>query len=352
MQNNINQNNNSSKSSLSIAGFICSLCGFITCGLTSIVGLILSIIGLTDSKKKGKSDGLAIAGIVISVIPLAIGMLLFIIGVASSSDTNKKDEKPEVTTKNNEINKKASIAEQTILDKGGIKVTAKSISYDGWGGPKIKVLIENNSSENVTIQARKFSINGIMIDPVFSADVAAGKKINDSISILQKDLDTAKIKTIKDIEFGLHVFNSDTWEEMFDENDIKITTDAKNYVQEYNTAGTLSVDQNGVKIYVLKKDDKESFWGADIYVYIENNTNENITVQVRDESINGFMVDPVFSSDICAGKKSYDKITFFESDLKDNGIEDITDIELKFKVFNQDTWNDIFETDIKKISFK
>lgn len=247
---------------------------------------------------------------------------------------------------------KANITETVILDKGGIKVTAKSIFYDGWNGPEIKVLIENNSSENVTIQASKFSINGIMIDPTFSADVNSGKKANDSISISSSELKVANITTIKDIEFGLNVFNADSWNDILKQEGIQLETSAKDYVQKYNTDGKLVVDQNDIKIYVLKKDDKNSFWGADIYVYIENNSSQDITAQVRDVSINGFMIDPTFSADVSAGKKAYDTITFHESDLKDNDINDIKEIELKFNVFNEDSWNDIFETNTKKISFE
>lgn len=57
----------------SIAGFICSLCGIFTCGISSIIGLIFSIIGLSESKKEKRKDGFAIAGIILSS--------LFIIGV-------------------------------------------------------------------------------------------------------------------------------------------------------------------------------------------------------------------------------------------------------------------------------
>ena len=102
----------------------------------------------------------------------------------------------------------------------------------------------------------------------------------------------------------------------------------------------------------MKKDDKNSFWGADIYVYVENNSSQDITAQVRDVSINGFMIDPTFSVDVSAGKKKYDTISFYESDLKDNDITDIKEIELKFYVFNADTWKDIFKTKSQKISFE
>lgn len=262
--------------------------------------------------------------------------------IEKASDSQTK----EVTTLS-----KSNITEHVILDKEGIKVTAKSISYDGWLGPEIKLLIENNSSRNVTIQVRKFSINGIMIEPSFSAEVVSGKKINDSISISNRELETAKISTIKDIEFGLEVFDSESWEDIFIESEIKLQTDATDYVQKYNTEGTLVVDQNNIKIYVLKMNDKDSFWGADVYVYIENNSSQNITVQARDVSINGFMISPSFSSDVTAGKKIYDSITFFESDLKDNDITDIEEIELKFDIFNADSWEDIFKTETKKIKF-
>ena len=282
--------------------------------------------------------------------------LITITGCGGNKSNNSGNVKDVQDVKQNESNdskklSKANITETVILDKEGIKVTAKSISYDSWSGPEIKVLVENNSSENVTIQARKFSINGIMIDPTFSAEVNAGKKANDTISISSSELEAAQISTIKDIEFGLDVFNSDSWNDIFKQEGIKLETNAKDYVQKYNTDGKLVVDQNNIKIYVLKKDDKDSFWGADIYVYIENNSSQDITVQARDVSIDGFMIDPTFSSDVSAGKKAYDTITFHESDLKDNDITDIKEIELKFDVFNADSWNDIFKTDTKKISF-
>ena len=275
-------------------------------------------------------------------------MLLLVTGCGGTKGNGSNVKNVESKTSNGIT--RASVPETVILDRDGIKVTVKEMVYKSWE-VDIKVLIENNSSQNITVQARKFSINGIMIEPTFSADVASGKKANDSISIYNSDLKVANITTIKDIEFGLHVFDADSWDEMFDQNGIVLTTNATDYVQTYNTSGTLVVDQNDIKMYVLKMDDKDSFWGADIYVYIENNSSQNITVQARDVSIDGFMVEPSFSADVEAGKKSYDTITFMESDLEDNGITDIKQIELKFTVFNEDTWNDIFDTDIKTINF-
>lgn len=54
---------------LAIAGFVCSIVGWFCCGITSIIGLILSIVALSQIKNRQEGGkGLAIAGIVIGGI--------------------------------------------------------------------------------------------------------------------------------------------------------------------------------------------------------------------------------------------------------------------------------------------
>ena len=62
-------------SGLAIASLILAICGFFTCGLTAIIGLILGIVGLVAIRKRAeqlKGQGLAIAGIVVSAITIVI----------------------------------------------------------------------------------------------------------------------------------------------------------------------------------------------------------------------------------------------------------------------------------------
>jgi len=62
-------------------------------------------------------------------------------------------------------------------------------------------------------------------------------------------------------------------------------------------------------------------------------------------SINGFMVTPLFSSTIYDGKMAVSEITIFESDLTDNGIEAVEEVELSFQIYNDETWETIVDTD-------
>jgi len=71
-------------SGMAIASLILGICGFVSCGITSIVGLILGIVGFSAIKKSAgqlKGEGLAIAGIVVSsvsivLIPLLMALLM------------------------------------------------------------------------------------------------------------------------------------------------------------------------------------------------------------------------------------------------------------------------------------
>lgn len=294
---------------------------------------------------------------------IIIVVVLFIIGIVALSSSGKDDSKAPVDINgqtgsstseqvSNTSNSKVEIEEQVIFEKNSIKVTATSINVNGLFGADINVKIENNSSANITVQAQSCCVNDVMVDTIFSADVAIGKTANDSITLSSSDLKAANISTIKDIELALHIFDSDSWETIMDSDIINITTSAdKSYVQTYDDSGIVAYEDSQYKIIVKKLNSSDSFWGFDVYLYIENNSDKDVTIQVNDVSINGFMVDPAFSCEVRAGKKAFDTITFFESDLEDNNITDISEIELKFHIFNTKTWNTIKDTDVITIKF-
>ncbi len=72
--------NNDKWNGLVIAGFVCAF-------LVPIVGLILSIIGMVQiNKNGGKSKGMAIAGIIVSVVVMVLnGLLVFSMVNAANS---------------------------------------------------------------------------------------------------------------------------------------------------------------------------------------------------------------------------------------------------------------------------
>lgn len=245
-----------------------------------------------------------------------------------------------------------TITEAVLVDEAGVKITAKSLSTDSFMGPEIKLLIENNSGKDLTVQTRNSSVNGYMVDTMMSADVVNGKKANDSMTIMDSDLEDCGIATITDIEFSFHIFTSEDWETYLDTDMIQIKTSAaETHQQTYDDSGSVAYDANGIKIVVKGLSGDESFLGDSIVVYIENNNGKNVTVQTRDVSINGFMVDPIFSCEVVNGKRAVDTITFMSSDLEENEITAIETVELSFHIFDADGWDTIVDTDVVTITF-
>ncbi|MDW7655661.1 MAG: hypothetical protein SCM11_00655 [Bacillota bacterium] len=272
----------------------------------------------------------------------------------TESNSNQTTSTNKVTTTNttSKQESEASVEEQILIDQDGIVIKLKSLSSDPFWGPSLKLLIENNRKNSVMIQTRNSTVNGVMMEAMFSCDIAPNKKANEEIVFMSSDLEVANIEVIREIEFYFTVSDASSWEDIFDSDTIYIKTSAfDTHVQTYDDSGFIALDQRDIKLVIKRLDSEDSFWGAEIYVYLENNSKQNITVQIEDCSINGFMIDPMFSCDVLAGKKAFDTITLMESDLEENEIESIDEIELYFNVFNADTWDDIFQSDIVKISF-
>lgn len=262
---------------------------------------------------------------------------------AQQNEQEEEPEKPE--------NAEATISETVLVDEAGVKITAKSLEATWAGGAEIKLLIENNSGKNLTFQCRNSSVNGYMVDTMMSVDVADGKKANDSLTFMSSDMESCGIDTIADMEFSFHIYDEE-WETYLDTDTIQIKTSiADSFEYTYDDSGELAYEGNGVKVVIKGLSEDGSFFGPGIVVYIENTGDKDVTVQVRDVSVNGFMVDPLFSCDVLAGKHAVDAITFMSSDLEENEITAIEDVELYFHIYDKDGWNTIVDTEVINITF-
>lgn len=299
-------------------------------------------------------------------LPAIILTLILVISLSACGlPSNPEIKQPSHITTNdnedgaqqNEQTKEPSQAEVTIhetvlVDEAGIKITATGLESDAIFGSELKLLIENNSGKDLTFQCRNASINGYMAGTVMSVNVASGKKANDSLTFMEADLEACKIDAIADMEIAFHIFDTSNWKTYLDTSAIQVKTSiADTYPYRYDDSGNLAYEGNGVKIVVKGLSEESSILGPSIVVYIENTSGQNLTVQTRDVSINGFMVNATFSCEIAAGKRAVDAITFLESDLEKNGITAITDVELSFHIFDSETWNTTVDTGAIQIAF-
>jgi hypothetical protein len=238
-----------------------------------------------------------------------------------------------------------SIDEQVLLDQNGLKITATGIENDPIWGLGVKLLTENSTAKNLGVSCNALIVNNYMITDLFSSSVAAGKKSNDVMYISSSGLSASGISKIGQIEVYFHIFDSDTYETLFDTDRITIkTSDYNNMDIKAMDDGKELYNQGGIRI-VGKYVDEESFWGAAVLLYMENKSEKNIGINCDNMSVNGFMISPVFSSTVYAGKMAIDDITIMTSDLEANGISSVDTVELTFHIYDAESFSTIVDTD-------
>ena len=261
-------------------------------------------------------------------------------GEASDENADEETESSGVT-----------IEEQVLFEENGLKVTATEYVSDSIWGDGIKLLLENDGTEDVGLGCNALIVNDYMITDLFSSTIAAGKKANETLYLSSSGLKAAGIENVGKIEVYFHTFDPDTYMTIKDLDCITIQTSVYDEMDTVpNDAGQELYNENGVKI-VGKYVDENSFWGTAVLLYIENNSGKNVIVQCDDMSINGFMVTPYFSSTVYDGKKAIDEITLMSSELEENGIDSVEDIELKFKLIDENFMNSV-ESDVITFSAK
>ena len=108
---------------------------------------------------------------------------------------------------------------------------------------------------------------------------------------------------------------------------------------------------NANGIVITATEISESWLGTEITINITNDSTQNIIVSSRDLSVNGYMM-PLSGlyCDVAAGKKAVESLTLSYSELAQAGIETIADIEFALNIYNSDTYVDIDNTSLIKLS--
>lgn len=102
--------------------------------------------------------------------------------------------------------------------------------------------------------------------------------------------------------------------------------------------GLVAVD-NEECVIKIKEIDPDNMWGFTLKVELENKSAEKTYMfSVESAAINGVQCDPLFANEVAPGKKANESISFSNSSLKENGVEDYTDIELTFRVYDSNDW--------------
>lgn len=236
-----------------------------------------------------------------------------------------------------------TLVETVLFDQDGIRITATGLSADSLFGPELNLLVENDSVQNIVVQPNYCMVNGYMMDGLLSADVAAGKKANDTLDFLSNVLARCGIETITDIELDLVISDGDSWQTLYETGPVVLQTSAAGqYTQTYDDSGEEIYNQNGIR--VVAKSVNDDLFGMGIKFYLENNTDKAVIVNADNVSVNSYMMTDLFYSDLAPHSHAVDTLTLLGSELEDNHIDTITDAELSLQITDADYYQTIDST--------
>ena len=158
---------NKDRNGMAVAGLACSLIGIGTCGILSIVGIVLSAIGIKKAHDTGDRLGIAVAGLIVGIIGTILTIIVSIItavGILTadydtdSSDSSYTDDYDynggytyyycDITFRDSEDN--------LLMDKEVLKNRPATLTKDANGNPAIRLtVVDKDKLYNVTEELSK-----------------------------------------------------------------------------------------------------------------------------------------------------------------------------------------------------
>lgn len=102
---------------------------------------------------------------------------------------------------------------------------------------------------------------------------------------------------------------------------------------EASVAGQILLDKRGLVIRTTGFDGNGAF-GPELKLRVDNGSDSDVIIQLRNSSVNGYMTDTVCSIEAAAGAHTEDAVTFLASGLQRCGIETVADMEFSFHILD------------------
>ncbi len=254
----------------------------------------------------------------------------------------------------NSFDKSTVVQEKEIYHQDDLTVTVKGIDYSAISGPGLQLAFESKYNKDIIIQSPYAAVNGFMIRPGLSAEVAAGKTAEGTLTLPYFNLAISNITSLKKIEFALRIVEAKSYNPIAKTDLIIVNTssdDGKETV--CNETGQTAYDKDGVKITLQGVNTDRAFSdGAELMVYMCNDTDKSIAVQTDEVIVNGYDMTSAMNLTILPGKRAVDVVTFYKLDMEENDIEVIDSVKISFTLKNADNWETIDSTDLINVELK
>lgn len=275
----------------------------------------------------------------ISILLLGIS-ILSLSGCGSDKPKERTNSKPDTASVSNTKTTEKTKDEENgkvIFEDEYAKIIYAGIDLNYDLGPKINVVVENKCNQDLLIQCKDVLVDDYSADPIFSCEVLVGKKVKDDITLYKVDKNFESIQgkfiimqkdklgtNLKEEQFSM-TFNSSAKQKIKEENKVV-------FENEYAKISYVGVDRDN---------------GPKITLKIENKSNQSLTIKATDVVVDGYMVDPRFSSDISPNRKMKSEISFTGTGVRKN----FKSIEGNFRIEPKDKPSELLKEEPFTINY-
>ncbi len=223
-----------------------------------------------------------------------IGELEFLLSVADAS-YNYIDENVPVSYRTGDYGYVHTVDDSgdLLFDDEGIRIVAQGIEVTQSNTAQIKLYLENNSREPLTINLENIVINGWLLPNASGyCTLMPGTNTLDYVDISEVcELGVTSAEEIQNIYYSLNVYNSQTYNTYFNYDNLDYFPGDADFIQEIPMKGRVVYEDNTLLLMLVEQENLDSC--IQFYFYIQSKTSGSFTVSVDDVFVND---DEVYSS--------------------------------------------------------
>ncbi|MBQ7800893.1 MAG: hypothetical protein IJ375_01055 [Oscillospiraceae bacterium] len=255
---------------------------------------------------------------------------------ATIPETDAPTDAPEVITS-------LDMEESVLVDDDNCAFKVSLASENAHLGMTLDAVCTNKTDKTLYFTWNTVSVCGYMYDPLWAEEVAPGKKVDSVIYIDTYELEQYGVTSADQIQFDLYIFDSEDFmaepfvDETFTIYPTGLTAETYTAPERESVAGEQVIVDNEELTFIVESvsDNSDAYT---LRCYLRNKTERDLMFSWEDAAVNGSTIDPVWSSEVAAGKQAYSEITFYREDLDAKAIETVEEITFRLAVSDWEDW--------------
>ncbi|OOM06398.1 lipoprotein [Clostridium saccharobutylicum] len=280
----------------------------------------------------------------ISVL-LSMITVLGLVGCGGANNKEATSSKANAASASDEKKNVAKESSTVLFEDEYAKITYLGIDRTYTSGPEITIAIENKCTQDLFIEGHDFLVDDYSVKQTPMYEISAGQKIKEKMSFMSQDIDKSQ-----NID---RYFQSVAGRFLIKPKDNRDTTlKEEKFELKFNDSSN-STQKEKNKVLFEDEYAKVTYIGINrgigpmVELKLENKSNQELVIQIRDAVADGYNIDPKFSSKVLPGKKVTGTIYL---DIA-NVSKDFMFLEGKFIITPADKQGEVLKEEPFKIKY-